>query len=56
MPLGSNVSENIRKLYDEHSDEKAWPRKRIIAAATSAARAAGGKVPRKEKHARILGK
>ncbi|MDE3077177.1 MAG: hypothetical protein KGJ86_17305, partial [Chloroflexota bacterium] len=32
------VSANIRQLYHEHGDEKAWPRERILAAAENAAR------------------
>lgn len=43
MPLTSDPSANIAELTKVHGGEKAWPRKRIIAAGLNAAREHGNK-------------
>jgi len=40
MPLGRDVGTNIEELRAHHPD---WPRRRILAAALSGARAAGNR-------------
>lgn len=42
MPLGPDVSKNIREMKAAHPD---WPMKRILAACLDAARRKGGDVP-----------
>lgn len=39
MPLGANASKNIKELTKVHGGAKAWPKKRILAAALTAAKA-----------------
>lgn len=51
MPLTSDPGRNIQELSAVHGGEKAWPKKRIIAASLNAAREKGGDVPAKKKQA-----
>ena len=44
MPLSKDVGKNIKELTAAKKGQRAWPRKRIIAAAMNAARDDGGKV------------
>ena len=44
MPLTASASTNIRELIAAKKGDRAWPRKRIIAAALNAARRKGGDV------------
>lgn len=46
MPLGKDVSQNIRELNDKHPE---WSRDRKVAAAINAARAHGAIYPRKRR-------
>lgn len=55
MPLGRNVSENMKKLYEENKEKKSHhekPRKRsqMVAIALSEARKHGADIPEKGKY------